>query len=311
MEWGSIKDHALSVPRQKVPPNKMAVEGAGVYINQGSMIMNGGIISGNSIYVDGATEVQHAYGGGVSVTSGSFTMNSGSIHDNSIAATEAAYGGGIYSAGTVIINNGHILDNTVTASSVYGAGICAIGGLTMDWAQVANNKPGTGTGTALGGGVYTEGALVFNGGYINGNDLSPAGSSAGGGVYVGETNGSITMSGGSILGNLAKTSGGGICFGGGGMFSLRGGVIGGNSASQGGGVYLYNAMGGFRKNFYGESTACGVIYGSEFTGVDEVFGYELKNTGAGAAIRYSSYARNTTVDEGTTLFHDDPANWTD
>jgi hypothetical protein len=119
------------------------------------------------------------------------------------------------------------------------------------------------------------------------------------------------MSGGSVLGNLVTGGGGGIAFNGGGIFEMRGGIIGGNSAYQGGGVYLFGAIGGFRKRLYGASAVCGIIYGSEAAGVDDDFGYDLKNTGTGAAIRYSSYARNITVDENTELFHDDPANWTD
>jgi hypothetical protein len=303
MQSGAIRDNLFSVPAS----GTKSFEGAGVYIYQGSMIMNDGIISGNGkVNVPG-----NVYGGGVSVRSGSFTMNNGSIEDNSLAAGTAAYGGGIYSAGTVAINNGHINNNAVTAPSAYGAGVCAAGGLTIAWAQVAYNKPGAGAGTVMGGGVYTEGAFVFNGGYINGNDLSLASSSAGGGVYVTGTNGSITMNGGSVLGNLVKGSGGGIYFNGGGGFVMREGVIGGNSANQGGGVFLTGGMGGFRKNFSGGAGTCGVIYGSEAAGVDDMFGYDLKNTGTGAAIHYSSYARNTTVDEYTALFHDDPANWTD
>jgi hypothetical protein len=297
---------------QKVPPNKQAVEGAGVYIHNGALIMNDGIIRNNSIYVDdaSASKPEHAYGGGVSVNAGSFTMNGGGIEDNGIEATQAVYGGGIYSAVNITINGGYITGNTVTGPSAYGAGICVIGDITMNWAQTAYNTAGTGTGTALGGGVYSEGAFTFIDGIINGNNLTPASGSAGGGIYV-KGAGSITMSGGSVLGNSVTGGGGGIFFNGSGIFKMRGGVIGGNTAAQGGGVWLSGGMGGFQKDFYGASDTCGIIYGAEAAGVDNVFGYELRNSGSGAAIYYGSKIRNTTVDESTPLSHDDNENWTD
>lgn len=62
-----------------------SIKGGGVYINNGSFIMNGGNISYNVSY----------YGGGVSVVGkkSSFTMNAGNIHNNS--AILGGSGGGV------------------------------------------------------------------------------------------------------------------------------------------------------------------------------------------------------------------------
>ncbi|MCD7829752.1 MAG: YDG domain-containing protein, partial [Clostridiales bacterium] len=98
--------------------------------------------------------------------------------------------------------------------------------------------------SSYGGGVYVGGtnAATFEmkGGTISGNTAS----STGGGVYV-YTKASFTMSGGTIGGTSADdantaTNGGGVAVGGG-TFEMSDGTISGNTASSyGGGVYVYS-----------------------------------------------------------------------
>jgi predicted outer membrane repeat protein len=313
IQSGTIENNYLAKPLQKVPPNVMALEGGGIYAGGGTLRLNGGTIQNNGL-ADDASLPAHAYGGGISLAAGSFTMTGGSIQNNSITATANVYGGGVYSAGNVTISGGSITGNTVLGpTSANGAGVCAIGNVTLSNAEIAFNTAGAGTGQAIGGGIYSEGAFAFSSGVVRGNDISIAASGGAGGVYVAGTGG-ITMSGGVVAGNRAKATGGGIVFGGSGSFMMRGGVISGNSAGQGGGVLLGSGIGGFQKNFYGGSTTCGVIYGSEAEGTDE-YGYDLKNTGDGAAVFYSlspqPRRKNTTVDGNTTLFHNTTDNWAD
>jgi hypothetical protein len=324
MTSGSVRDNSLSIPHYK-----NSLYGGGILILEGALIMNGGSISGNRIYVDpdssDGNKTSSAYGGGIGIYKlgyNSFVMNGGTIENNSIAATKNAYGGGIYAEEiSITINGGRISGNTLgPVPNAYGAGVCAIAGITVNGAQtqISGNKADTGAGTVYGGGIYAEGAFVFSNGAIHGNDLTQAAGSMGGGVYVKPTKGSITMSGGSVLGNRAY-GGGGIAFydnsSGSGIFYMRGGTIGGNSATgSGGGIYLRN-IGGFEKDFSGASTDCGVIYGAEVSGSGD-FGYDLRNTGNGAAVYYYITAsqekvRNTTVGAATTLFHDTADNWTD
>jgi hypothetical protein len=94
----------------------------------------------------------------------------------------------------------------------------------------------------------------MSGGGVNGNTASSSYSSSyGGGVYVADR-GSLSISGGTIIGNTASATttgsyanGGGVCVAGGGSFSMSGGAVGGNTASStfnssnysyGGGVHV-------------------------------------------------------------------------
>jgi hypothetical protein len=294
--------------------------GAGICSLRGTIVMDGGTISGNRINMNvysgnSNTYPDDACGGGIAFAlDGSFTMNGGLIKDNEITGFKNAYGAGVYveGTGTVTLGNGQILNNTATAPAVYGAGVYAIGNITMNGTQIAFNNAGNSAGNAYGGGLYTEGNFTFTNGLITGNDLSlVTGTSEGGGVYVKGSNGAITMSGGRVTANYAKNNGGGIYFNGASVFRMRSGIFNGNSADRGGGIYLGTSSGGFEKNFYGVSATCGIIYGNEVSGTDE-FDYDLKNTGTGAAIYYqSSKLRNTTVGETITLFQGNAENWTD
>ena len=92
--------------------------GAGIYINDGSLIINDGSISGNFIHFDyiNLNNSLNAYGGGIAVTGGSFTLNGGRIAGNYVRTTHTdnyqsrAQGGGIFfnSSGTLIMRGGVI-----------------------------------------------------------------------------------------------------------------------------------------------------------------------------------------------------------
>jgi uncharacterized repeat protein (TIGR02543 family) len=298
IESGVIKDNVLY--------NNTAYGGAGIC--GVTIVMNGGEIINNSI----ESSSGNARGGG-GIYCGSFTMSGGRIENNSVTGPGAC-GGGVYSSGTVVINGGSVSENVITASNTgYGAGVYASGNVTMNGAEakIANNKAGNGSYRIYGGGMYSEGAFTFNDGLIIGNDITLATNQQdGGGVYIGAS-GSITMSGGRVAGNRSW-NGGGIAYNASGIFRMTGGIINGNTAgNRGGGLLLSASMGGFQKMFYGASTICGIIFGSEAEGIDE-FGYNLKNTGTGAAIYYnSSRTKNATVDENTPLSHDSSDNWAD
>ena len=84
--------------------------------------------------------------------------------------------------------------------------------------------------------VSKNGTFTMYGGSITGNIAS---SSYGGGVFVGEK-GTFTMCGGSITGNTSSSFGG-VYMASGAKFTMNGGEISGNtSSSYGGGVYVYN-----------------------------------------------------------------------
>jgi hypothetical protein len=74
----------------KISGNTSSSYGGGVYVADGTFIMSGGTISGN-------TSSSSSYGGGVYVDSGTFTMSGGTISGNT---SSSSYGGG------VCVNNG-------------------------------------------------------------------------------------------------------------------------------------------------------------------------------------------------------------
>jgi uncharacterized repeat protein (TIGR02543 family) len=90
--------------------------GGGVSVNDGTFIMNGGEISGNTI----SSQHSYAYGGGVYVGRGTFTMNGGEISGNIVSDSSfssPARGGGVYvSVGVFTMNGGEISGNTVSSS---------------------------------------------------------------------------------------------------------------------------------------------------------------------------------------------------
>ena len=103
----------------------------GIRLDGGTLIMNGGTISGNTAFFGGA---------GVMVEDDStFIMNGGVIENNE--AQSMGYGGGVYVRGTFIMNGGII----------------------------RNNKAGDDGYSHNGGGVSVTGTFIMNGGTISGN----------------------------------------------------------------------------------------------------------------------------------------------
>ena len=98
MNGGSIKDNKFTYIG-------FLNNGGGVYIDNGTFIMNNGIISGNS--------VPSSYGGGVYVNKGTFTMNNGSINGNTA-----------YCGGGVSVNNSTftMLGGTISGNSADNGG---------------------------------------------------------------------------------------------------------------------------------------------------------------------------------------------
>ena len=189
--------------------------GGGIYLNDGSLSMNNGEISGNSA----------SLGGGIFVRNGTFTMSGGKISGNTSTATSTSfrYGGGIsVSGGTFSMSGGEISGN----SAYSGGGISVTGGtFTMSGGEILGNSV-----SSDGGGVsiFGTGTFTMSGGKISGNSAS----SNGGGVYVSNSR-IFTMSGGEISGNSSASSGGGVfvyinC-----EFIMSGGVIYGNNSAAG------------------------------------------------------------------------------
>ncbi len=249
-----------------VENNAAAAEGGGLWNSStGTMTVADVFISDNTASGDDAT----MGGGGLYNDGGSVTLTGGSVVDNE-ATGDAGSGGGIFNAGQLTATGTAITGNTAVRA---GGGIEAIGGSTtrlVDTDLSTNTATGVGA-PGNGGGLHAGGDAVVElfGGSVSGNTAVEGGGlwisgtgtlttsvlmgtttgtaiadntatgadpdQGGGGIY--NVGGAVTLSGGSITGNMATGaagSGGGI-FHGGGMLMVSGVSIVGNTANRAGG----------------------------------------------------------------------------
>ncbi|MCP4422673.1 MAG: CSLREA domain-containing protein, partial [Chloroflexi bacterium] len=131
--------------------------GGAINTGSGSVIMNSGLISGNTAY----------RGAGAMVDTGSFTLNGGTITDN-----ESNYGGGVYireSSGLLTINGGSISGNRSIAN-IFGGGALYVylGSVVQNGGEINDN-----TAVFLGGAMEVRfGSFQMNGGIISGNSAN-------------------------------------------------------------------------------------------------------------------------------------------
>jgi hypothetical protein len=181
----------------------------------------------------------------------------------------AAKGGGVYANGYLSLMYSQVTGNTAKTKSGFaiGAGINAIGNVTLQHSTISNNtasvnggnialQPSTvsnstvSSGVALGGGVYTAGALSAQFSTLSGNaSKATAGSYAakGGGAYA---IGDLTASSMLVTGNYADSVGG-PAVGGGlytkGAVNLEFSTLTGNSVNGSGIVVLAKDTGNLER----------------------------------------------------------------
>ena len=199
-------------------------------------------------------------------------------------------GRGIYSQGNLSLYNGEITDNMITSGD--GAGVYVdAGSFSMYNGSISANTASAGKG----GGVYATNStgLTISGGSISGNVAK-----SGGGIYYKSTllkAIKFTISGGSIIGNAATNGNGG------GVYltvsstltdlTMSGGSITGNRTSiNGGGVYM---------NASGKLTVSGAAKITDNTGTDS-----SKNNvylPSGKTIIIGTKGMNSSADIGVTM----------
>jgi PKD repeat protein len=199
-----------------------------VYIFDNDAEMGGGLfISAEGIVLNGGRIFENTAvkGGGVYVASGNVTLTGTHVTSN----TSSDSGGGMYiEQGSVLLHDGQISNNT-SALTGGGISVCeALAAFTMTGNSVISyNETGNN-----GGGMYMEddGSVTIYGGQIVGNVAQD-----GGGIFV--ASGSVTLQGTHVLSNTADIEGGGICIRQGNL-TVNGGRIASNSSEKfGGGVY--------------------------------------------------------------------------
>ncbi len=258
--------------------------GEGIFVDtDGTLTLWNGSVTGNT---------DNLGGGVATVGGGTFTMNGGSITGNT--ATED--GGGVHCSGTFIMNGGSISGNTATQS---GGGVMARGGtfIMNGTAVIRNNNANWGGGVFIthfddtdsvimnGGSITGNTATEFGGGvyifdgkfYLKGGTVADNSAPNGGGVFLFDNGSTFTMTGGSISGNTAAESGGGVNNGS--TFTMSGGSITGNTvtgdSSYGAGVYngfngTFNMNGGSITGNQSKGYAGGVYNSNSFTMTDGI-----------------------------------------
>ena len=171
--------------------------------------MKGGIIGGDS--EEDANRADFNWnmqtgGGGVLVdgADAKFSMQSGSIKGN----IAGGFGGGICAYGGALfeMEDGSTIENNRTANddwSGVGGGVCIRyeSEFKMNGGSITDNKALT-----FGGGVYVDGGTITMEGE---SDILGNHASSGGGVYLSPSS-ILTMTGGSISGNVADFDGNGV-----------------------------------------------------------------------------------------------------
>lgn len=154
--------------------------GGGIYVDNGTVNIRGGVIAAN----------RGSSGGGIFFQNGTLNISGGAVAGNEVINGHSDNGGGIYvNSGTLNLSGGYVTNN-------YKACDC------NDCRNDVNNTHG-------GGGIALANSSVMNmtGGYVTGNYSGLAG----GGIYAGffGHNVGFTMSGGTIAGNCAELGEGG------------------------------------------------------------------------------------------------------
>lgn len=172
--------------------------------------MGGGILLSAATTISGTASISDntaTDGAGVYIFQNKLTMNGGSVSSNIADQT----GGGIYvgpgqdyDKGILEINDGTISQNL----AIQGAGVADLGVMNMAGGTISQNQADGAAGAACGGGVLVNSVqtdpFTMTGGSIEGNSSD----GNGGGLYI--FNGECSMSDGTISGNTAAAFGGGI-----------------------------------------------------------------------------------------------------
>ncbi len=202
--------------------NSAASQGGGIYVEEGSAILEGGQIKNNSADYGG---------GGVSVHKGTLILNGGQILSNSAQGGSGGFGGGIQLLGqnkSVFFKqiDGVIAHNK---ASNYGGGIYLNSGDGLiSGGQIFSN-----TTTRNGGGIAVfDSKITISDGEIISNTVGLGG----GGVYI-YSAAFVTQTGQSLIAYNSANDGGGIYIGVDSIFLQAGGSIAQNSANQGGGIW--------------------------------------------------------------------------
>ncbi len=209
-----------------------AVNGGGIYFGSSNIAtLSAGTISNNSSTNGGGIYVAYANNNEEVQLTGVLINNNTATNGAGVYVTKNSSDSS--KMGIVRIYDGSIMQNTATTN---GGGIYNDGKVYLEAGFIYSNK------ATLGGGIYSKRTLSIKGGSIgilsNDAKYGNTATESGGGIYATT---SFTMSGGNILYNKATVDGGGVfCSS---SITMRGGSINENSATtNGGGIYSSSSI---------------------------------------------------------------------
>ncbi|MBP7830186.1 MAG: hypothetical protein KA248_09745 [Kiritimatiellae bacterium] len=167
------------------------------------------VITGTVVAVNYATAGASANGYGGGIMGINAEIAGCTVYSNSLyAADDQGYGGGVY------LSAGRLTDSEVRGNyletvnnNAYGGGVCMSSGSRMESCTVSGNRVELEDDTVYGVGVYCVNSTVSVCRITGNLDISAAGGSFGGGVYV---SGVSDVLSGFLAGNFA-VQGGGVC----------------------------------------------------------------------------------------------------
>jgi len=211
---------ALTLTNASILSNTAVGRGGGLYVDDGSAVLSGALISNNSVtgmfsdrgggglYVrDSHVELHGGQivsnsaeydGGGVHIREGaSFTQIGDTLIAYNVAAATDGSGGGVYVQGSgVTLGAAQILSNTARG----GGGVCVNGGsVTLSGTHVISNYAATGGGGAR----IAAGRATLRNAHV----LSNTAGSSGGGIY---NSNEVSIDAVILSGNRANVDGGGV-----------------------------------------------------------------------------------------------------
>ena len=218
-----------------------AINGGGIYIEGGDLVMLKGMVSDNNADNPNGTDGD---GGGYYVIGGTVAVHGGTITEN----TAERYGGGFY----VSVNDEVVINNDSTAAIISKNEASRGGGAYIDKGQLRiEEQEIEGSETSIfgnyasnqGGGIYLygdngTGSFSLQGGSIGKEGQPNYAYATGGGAYV--NNGEFLIEGGSLSYNTSRTGGGGAYVNRGNVTIINGNVNYNdteNGSANGGGIY--------------------------------------------------------------------------
>ena len=223
--------------------NNKAENGGAIYINNGVLTIDSGVIRENTATVNG---------GAIYVDNGaSVVIIDGIIEGNE---TTGGNGGAIYvNGGTLSVVAGTIRGNEATGGNGGAIYACASASLVIKGGTITQNKA-----ASYGGAISAVNSSVS----INGENVEISENAAEIGGAICAQSGSVTVSSGKIIKNKANSCGGAIYISATAELIIEGGELLSNSAQNGGAIYVNAGNAIISGGYIGSNTATngGAIY---------------------------------------------------